>query len=328
MKKSIFAIALILFVFNFAQAQVNTKVVYSSNKSTNSFSQIFVMDADGSNKKQLTELENNCYYPRFSPNGRSIVFYTDKEDIYYIRDYDSVDTYPLKYIFSGIYPMFSPGEEYIVFDSEFEGALSIYYIEIDGLDPDIISSGSYSNQQVFSGDGLKIVYSSFSDDGSKCIYYVDFGDTNEIEVEQISKNKNSNLEPDVNYDGSIITYASFDNNLKGTIYMNIDRKETTITKGASWNQPRLSPDESKVACIKITDDEKTKLYVMDLDGSNKKELSIKGGNVGTFRWVDSERIIYDAENGTTSVVGIIDITTDKPTLLASDGINIQPDITK
>ena len=60
---------------------------------------------------------------------------------------------------------------------------------------------------------------------------------------------------------------------------------------------------------------------MNTDGSNKKELSVKGGNVGTYTWLDSENILYDAETGTASTIGIVNINSGKVQVLTNNGIN-------
>jgi Tol biopolymer transport system component len=324
--KVFITLGFVYFSFTNVYAQSPKKIVFASNNSSTEMLQIFVMDEDGMNKKQLTDLNENCYFPKFSPDGKSVVFNTDQARVYYIADIDEIDSMPAKYIFDGTTPAFSPDGSFIIFNSEYEGYLSIYALSLEETEPFRLSSGSYSNQQVWTSDGTKLVYSGFDESGTKCIYMENLEDTTDNSLKKISKNSNSNLEPDVSADGSMFIYASFDQNLSGTIIMNVKGKETSLTKGDSWKSPVFSPDDSKIACVKIVDDEKVKLYVMGLDGSGKKELAIKGGNIETFTWVDDDNILYDAETGTASTIGIIDIGTGKVRVLTNDGININPDI--
>ena len=153
-------------------------------------------------------------------------------------------------------------------------------------------------------------------------------DTTDNALKKISKNSNSNLEPDVSSDASMFVYASFNINLQGTIILNKKGKESSLTQGDSWKSPAFSPNDNKIACVKINSEDKVKLYVMNLDGSDKKDLAVKGGNVGTFCWIDDTSILYDAESGNSSTIGIVDITTSKVKTLTNEGINIQPDIQK
>jgi TolB protein len=303
------------------------KIVYSSSNSNNGLMQIFIMDDDGSNKQQITNLDVNCYAPKFSPDGQSVVFYTDEEKVYYIPDIYADKIGEPKYVFPGTTPSFAPSGDYIIFNAELDGPLSIYAIAPDDYEPEMISPGSYSNQQVFSRDANYLVFSTFYE-GSKCIFIIDLNDTTENALMKVSINSDSNLEPDISSNGDMVVYASFNSNLKGTICLFQNGKEKMLTKGVSWNHPVFSPNDSKIACIKIPDEESTILVVMDIDGSNKKELNIKDKNVGTFQWIDSENIIFDAENGTESNIGVINITTGKVIILAEKGINIQPDMQK
>jgi len=326
--KYLLSLFLILsFFIKLSFAQDMKKIVYSSNNSSNEFLQIFIMDEDGNNKIQLTEMSENCYAPKFSPDGRSVIFYTELEKIYYIADIDSAKNNPPKYIYPGISPTFAPSGDYIIFNAELDCPLSIFVIGLDEVEPVMVSTGSYSNQQVLSRDATKMVYSTFYKE-SKSIFMLDLMDTTSGALQKISINTDSNLEPDVSTNGDMVVYASFNSELKGTIYLFMDGKETQLTKGASWNTPVFSPDDTKIACVKISENESTELYIMNLDGSNKKELTLKGGNIGTFQWIDSENILYDAESSTQSTIGIININSGKVTVLTKEGINIHPDIQK
>ena len=48
---------------------------------------------------------------------------------------------------------------------------------------------------------------------------------------------------------------------------------------------------------------------MNTDGSSRKDLNIKGGNVGTYEWMDKDRIVYDAGSETKTSVGIVNVNT-------------------
>ena len=85
MKKIIFSILIVFLLFKLSIADEITKIAYASSNSSSGLVQIFIMDEDGSNKKQVTNLPTNCYYPRWSPDGKNIVFQTDDFRIFFIK---------------------------------------------------------------------------------------------------------------------------------------------------------------------------------------------------------------------------------------------------
>lgn len=322
-------ILLMIFILSNVIIAQQKKVAYCSNASSTGFLQIFVMNEDGSDKKQLTEIPENCMKPRWSPDGKQIVFYSDKGFIYLIRDINNIPSTGPYLVWNGVNPSFMPEGDQILFNSEFEEVPSIFTIDTatTGAEPELISDGSYSNMQVLFHTENKIVYSAFNE-GVKSIMVADLDDTTENYVSKVSKNDEANLEPDISSDDNKIAYASFDNNLKGTIRIFENGKESIIGKGLpSSNVPRFSPDGKKIAFAVIKDKD-VSLYTMDPDGSNRKDLNVKGGNVGTFQWIDNDRIIYDAGTDTNTEIGIINIKTGDNNIIASGGFNLQPCIQK
>jgi Tol biopolymer transport system component len=162
--------------------------------------------------------------------------------------------------------------------------------------------------------------------GGKDVMLIDLDDTTENNVYQISSNDNANLLPDISSDNQMIVWSSFNNNLQGTIHIYKGGKEIAISKGIeSANRPKFSSDDKKIAFVAIGET-KTKLYTMDIDGSGRKSYDIKGGSVANYMWIDSERILYDAEDGKNYDVGILYISTGKSELLTGQGSSMHPDI--
>ncbi len=322
MLKSVFML-LIITSLSFAQSK---KIAYSSNQTSDGMLQIFTMNEDGSAKTQITHLGANCLYPKWSHDGTKITFSTDDNKVYYVSVNSNA---PVEnYVWPGDNPIFDGSDEDIIFTSEFEGVLSVYIMAIDESEPIMLSDGHYSNQMRLSADGTKLVYSSILETG-KAAMLIDLEDTLDSEPRVLSKNSDANLEPDIAPDNNTFTYAGFDNNLKGTIYSNINGNEKSLTRDmSSANQPRFSPDGTKIAFALIRGGEHVSLYIMNTDGSGRKELYIKGGEVGLYEWVSNDKILYDAENGKEYGVGIVELNTGVATLLTTGGLNLHPDMQK
>ncbi len=321
MKKIILSCLILLGSINlFAQSK---KVVYSSNQSSNGYLQIFTMNDDGTDKKQVLTMDANCVNPKWSHDGSKIVFATSDEQVYLI---DNIETGDYRFMWKGNVPSFSTDDSEILFVSDFEGVNSIYAIGLFETEPFLISDGDYSNQAVLSNDGNYMIYSALLESG-KCIMLRDLNDTTDNHTRKISVNKDANLEPDISPDSRKFVYAGFDMNLNGTIYLYENNKERALTKDIpSSTQPKFSPDGSKIA-FAVIKGERVNLYVMNADGSNKDDLSIKGGDLGLFKWIDNERIVYDAENQSEQYsIGVVNIKTGDVKLIATTGFNLHPDV--
>ena len=314
-------------LFFFSQAYAG-KITYCSSNSTNGYLQVFAMNEDGSDKKQLTNLDENCMRPKWSPDGKQIVFYTDKGMVYLIRNVDNAPAAEPYYLWNGYYPSFMPSGDEIIFNNEVDDVLSILVIDtLAGAEPQQLSDGSYSNMQALTPDGSRLVYSTFINN-VKTVVMIDLTDTVSFEPEIVSLNKEANIEPDISADGKLITYSSFDDNLKGTVRIFKNGQETALTKGMpSSNVPRFSPDGKQIAFVVISDS-RVSLYVMDSEGNGKKEIRLDGGSVGTFEWIDSDRIVYDAGTETKLSVGIVDVSNVSSELIAEGSFNLHPSYTK
>lgn len=320
MKKFALLCLILLGSFNlFAQSK---KIVYTSNQSTNGYLQVFTMNEDGTDKKQIVAMDANCVNPKWSHDGTKIIFATSDDQIFVV---DNIETGDYRFIWKGTYPSFTEDDSEILFVSDYEGVNSIYGIGLTEPEPWLISDGDYSNQAVLSKDGKYLIYSALLESG-KCIMLIDLT-VDDIKSKKVSINKDANLEPDISPDNNKYVYAGFDMNLNGTIYLYENGKERAITKDiVSSTQPKFSPDGSKIG-FAVIKGERVKLYTMTSDGSNKKELTIKGGDLGTFRWLDNERIIYDAESESGQYsIGIVNINTGDNKLIAAQGFNLHPDV--
>ncbi len=119
-----------------------SKIVFSSymenpsDPSATGIQSIYFMDADGSNRYELPNLDLiDAYTPSWSPDGNKIVFegYDGEYSNIFTADIDGSNIYNLtNYNISGSSPMWSPDGSKIIFEAYFNGAPSIYVMDTDG----------------------------------------------------------------------------------------------------------------------------------------------------------------------------------------------------
>ncbi len=323
MNKLLFTVILVITAYSALFSQTLRKITYVSDDNPSGYFQVFIINEDGTGKKQLTDMSTHCYFPSLSHDGNKVIFNTDDGRIFYIDNINNEQPDDPYYFFAGEHAKFALDDRTIFFNSDFEGVLTIYAMEIGESEPYLVSDLGYSNQQVLSKDNSKIVFSAFYQ-GGKDVILIDFNDTTDNNIYQISNNNDANLLPDISYDNMLVTWAAFDNNLQGSIMLLKDGNVSKLSKGIqSANRPKFSPDGSIVSFIAIMES-KTKINTVDINGSNKKSFDIKGGNIANYIWFDNERILYDAEDGSDYQIGLLDITTGKSRLLTSKGSSMHP----
>jgi len=326
MKNTVKLLLLFLILPVLLFAQEKKYIAYSSDNTSGGYFQIFIMDEDGNNKRQLTDLATNCIYPKWSNDGQNITFYTEDDNsspgVYVISKIFESEVPEVEYITEGTHPVFSSNDDAIIFNSDMDGLLTIYVKVFDEEDIYLLGVTDYANQQTMSKDGRWLAFSMLTDDG-KGVMMFDLQDTTDDALYTVSKNKNANMLPDISPDAGQIVYSSFDQNLNGTIYIYEEGVETNISKSIkSADQPKFSPDGKKIGFVAIEGDN-VKLYYMNPDGSGKKKLDIKG-DAGSYNWLDENTIVYDADDGGKYIIGKININTEENTILTDDGNNIKP----
>lgn len=221
------------------------KIVFAVGNNDNS--EIYVMNADGSNKIRLT---NNSVYdgePAFSPDGSKIAFTSSRDNS---------------------------------FDKE------IYVMNADGSNPrnltnDTINNGVFWDvEPAFSPDGSKIVFSSTRADNGPYptnIWVMNVDGTNKTKL--TNNNPQSPYDPTFSPDGSKIAFVAYNSGFADIYVMNSDgtnqRRLTNNT--AAESSPVFSPDGSKIAFSSGSFGSGGgfggEIYVMNADGTNPLNIT-------------------------------------------------------
>jgi serine/threonine protein kinase/dipeptidyl aminopeptidase/acylaminoacyl peptidase len=129
------------------------KIVYSSDASGNR--DLWIMDQDGSNQKQLTSDAGSNVSPAVSPDGRYIVFVSDRKEAKHNVWRIDIDGNNPKQLTTGSHdrnPSFSPDGKWVLYASLGEKQPNIWRVSIDGGEP-LKLTDKYSVLPVVSPDG-------------------------------------------------------------------------------------------------------------------------------------------------------------------------------
>ena len=235
---------------------------------------IYIMDADGSNVKQLTDTavtegEFSC-----SPDGRCIVYDSGggKSKIMVMNidgsqelclSGDDTET-------SNHDPTWSPDGTRIVFSSYnlTEDNSDIYVVDADGNNLTKLTDTSKRDETDpdWSPDGTQIVFSSYDlTEGESNIYVMDSDGSNLTQLTdtiELSEGR-----PAWFPDGTRIMFSE-----RSYIYvMNADGSNQKRLESLPVGSPKLSPDGTKIIFSAIATKD-TGIFVMNTDGTNRRKL--------------------------------------------------------
>ncbi len=300
-------------------------IAFSSDATGNDQQQIFIMDEDGDNVKQVSVLDLDCYSPKFVPNSTKIIFCATNRitDLLYMIDLADTSTFRFPtFIDGGLDPVISADGTMLMYRSERDLNNAIYIMDIASGESFPISDGSLATHADFSHDGLKVVYSS-SETQNFDLVVLDLLDTTDNAQKVIVSTKDAEIYGAFSSDDKKIAFSSFDINYKGTLKIcDASGKNVKVisSSGSSYN-PKWSPDGKYLAFVSDKAG-KFQIYVCKADGSSVRQLTSESGNVIEYDWSgDSKKITFDSQGESVSSVWVIDVDKGTKQNLTGDKAN-------
>lgn len=267
-------------------------------------SDIYLMNADGTNVSRLTDSEGEDLNPVWSPDGTKLAFISDRDgnnEIYLLtstaENPDSFTTLRLtNNTVDDAEPKWSPDGQYVVFASRLEGSWDIYMIDADGNNLRRLTDHAASDETpVWSPDGTQIAFSS-DRDGNYEIYVMDANGSNVRRLTNDPANDGNTLvwSPD----GSRIAFVSILPDSNWEIDTVDPRDAATVLDfsnrgGDEWH-PKWSPDGNSLAYLWQTDN--VEIVVAGADGSSRRNITAASSDDWTYTWSpDSSYITFESD---------------------------------
>ncbi len=157
-------------------------IVFASRPNADANSDIYVMRPDGSGLRRLTNGPGNNWSPDLSPDGRRVVFVSDRDrnKQLYLINIDGSGLTRLTYTGDNYDPAWAPDGQQIAFVSARSGTqrTEIWTARIGdrGLELSTLTLVTYDNYDdrdpSWSPDGSRIVYASFREDGGYNLFII------------------------------------------------------------------------------------------------------------------------------------------------------------
>ncbi len=230
--------------------------------------EIFSMDENGNNLRQLTYNTVGDRHPSWSPDGTQIAFTRDGHGAYpdiYVMNADGSDQRPLvTHHASDMWPAWSlQGDEWIAFQTNRNGNWDIYLVRSDGTDLHQLTTHSANDEMpAWSADGCRVFFQSERGRVAQ-IYSIDIA-AGEPAEHHVASGFSYQFPRPSPQDGRL-AFGSPDQDGNPEIYIEVDGQARRVTDaGSEEKTPIWSPDGQKIAFVS-TRDGPFNIYVVLLD---------------------------------------------------------------
>ena len=261
----------------------NGRIAFESTRNGNS--DIYVINADGSDLRQLTSHPEWDHAPAWSPDGQRIAFHSLRDgnwEIYVMNADGSGVTRLTNQLERDWLPSWSPDGKQIAFESHRDGNGNVYVMNADGTNVRRLTDHSdWDGWPTWSQHGWQIAF--FSDRGANGDIYVMASDgTN---VTRLTDSPEWDEEPAWMPNGPRIAFSSARDGNREIYLMTADGEGLTrmTDHPASDSKPAWSPDGQGIA-FESDRDGNWEIYVMGRDGRSPMRLTNSDSYDGWPSW--------------------------------------------
>lgn len=263
--------------FNGQPGIFDSRVAFVSDRTGSK--EVWIMDYDGANQRQITNERALTLTPDFSPDGQLLVytsFRRDKSDLYLISKRGGERRLLNTGVNLNTSPAFSPDGRRIAFVGAVRGNPDIYVMDVDGSNVQrLTTSASIESTPSWSPNGREIAFTS-SRAGSPQIYVMDAEGTN---VRRISFDGNWNDDAVWSPDGQYLAFTSLVRGSYQIRIVDLTNGESRILAGLGSNeQPTWSPDGQAVLFMSNRSGT-WQIYRIRLDEREPVQLTFDGNNM-------------------------------------------------
>ena len=234
--------------------------------------EIYVMDVDGKNQRRLTNHPDNDLSPSWSPDGKRIVFFSNRD-----------------------------GHVHVIHGLP---AYEIYVMDADGGNPQNLTNNPFDDRNPsWAPDGKRIVFQSNRDKDNPQNYEIYVMDADGGNQQNLTENPNEDQYPSWSPDGKRIVFSSAreghfigEFGITDEIYvMDVDGgNQQRLTENRVYDEwPSWSPDGKRIAFYSCRDGN-AEIYVMDADGGNPQNLTNNRHDDASPAWFNSPFSVFAA----------------------------------
>lgn len=271
----------ILAVFG-QQSLFGTKIVFVSDRTGHK--EVWIMDPDGSNQRQITRFNSLSIMPAISPDSSRIAFtsFVKGNPGIFLFSVDPVRQLPFYNQVASLNanPDFTPDGKQILYSSTASGWAQIYIANLDGSDLRRISSSRAIEVEpkVNPKTGSELAFVS-GRSGPQQIYRMNMDGA---DVERLTPGEGEASNPSWNPDGKYLAFSWTQGYATGNFNIFImdvaTRSYTQLTHGEGRNEnPNWAPD-GKHLVFMSTRTGSPQIWSMLADGTQVKRLTTQGSN--------------------------------------------------
>jgi TolB protein len=235
---------------------------------------IYLVNADGSEAKNLTDNKFQNISPAWSPDGKRIAFSSDRDgDLnVYVMGADGKNVTRLTRDHTDRLPSWSADGKTIVFCRATDDGSRIYSVPAAGGEAKELGEGD-GWDPAFSPDGKKVLFTSMRDGGGFRVYVMD-ADGKNVKALTEKPNPNGFVYPAWSPDGKRIAWTDHTDDGLQVFVADADGKNAKqVTKlGGVATYAAWSPDGKTIAFYHFEGENPGTFYLMDADGKNQKAL--------------------------------------------------------